>query len=753
MTRTGTDNLLKCSRLKDALDNAFLLLVGVYLVCLCTLNATYVLPAYTFPDQTFFTKLFLITAFVVLLKTDSTHGWDRRLLAALFVFAIYFMAYRTGRENSLLFLPVLTLGAVGMNSRSIYKVYVAAVGGFLLVTVLSSFTGLIPNLVHFRAGHLRSSWGIAYETDFASLVLFLTLIIWLCSDRISNSTTAILALISFAISFFIADSRTAELCSVLLFLFTILSAMERKAGNGNDRLRKYFYSILVCSFLLFAAVFLVALVAYAQGGELGQKMDLLLSNRLAQTMEVYKDQGILPFGSNYSPIGRGGSDIQPETIYFIDSSYPLIMIRYGWVLFVAIAVLWTWMGTQALRLRYYKFIYVMTVIAFHAMSEHHFLDVQYNILLIMPFAVLNPQIDEMPGKVRNRVDSSSNWVVMMCLMAAMLVALAAAPWLFSRLRTTFQTLNADSGNRMLIALAVVILLATSYIVFWIEGACLIKTIRKKQGARKHQVAILLSCVIAVGCICIWSNRIIRDGEEQYLPEIEEEHDVIQTVLSTAEGKVYSEDLPELYRKSYPGICRTAWSGDDLARLHQASVLVRTEKDRQRFIDMGFLFTRISNRHALYSNDSSVIQALYEEGYTWTDYDSTIREIDLELMAELNDIPISEQGAILLRDGDAIRRGPNLELYQGQYEVHFQLKASQVSDEAEDGIAMIQITDYNNGHVLASTSLQKNQIDDEEKTNVTLQFYTYGSRNVRFMVDPEEDCVLEVIGIQYRKIHR
>ena len=169
--------------------------------------------------------------------------------------------------------------------------------------------------------------------------------------------------------------------------------------------------------------------------------------------------------------------------------------------------------------------------------------------------------------------------------------------------------------------------------------------------------------------------------------------------------------------------------------------------------MGFLFTRISNRHALYSNDSSVIQALYEEGYTWTDYDSTIREIDLELMAELNDIPISEQGAILLCDGDAIRRGPNLELYQGQYEVHFQLKASQVSDEAEDGIAMIQITDYNNGHVLASTSLQKNQIDDEEKTNVTLQFYTYGSRNVRFMVDPEEDCVLEVIGIQYRKIHR
>lgn len=742
--------------LKSLVDWAFLLLTGIYILCQCIYNSTYVLPAYTFPDRNWFLFLFYLCVIVVLARTLLSGEWKKRLPAAGIIAVIYFLSYRTGRELFLLMIPVLTVGAMGMDYRRVLKVYVIAVGSFLAVTVLCAFTGVILNIVHYRDGHLRSSWGIAYETDFASLVLFFVLILWIAWEKVPDVAIIAAALLSFVISYVIAESRTSELGSLFLLFFVLLYLasgwmIQKKtiARESESILAKAFHLLLIISFIVFAIVFFVALAAFARGGEIGLRLDGILSNRLVQTLEVYQDQGIHAFGSSYSPVGRGGSAVQPDIIYFIDSSYPLILIRYGWVLFVAVAGLWTWMGLRADRAGQTKLLYGMTVVAFHAVSEHHFLDVQYNFLLILPFAALT--CTEGEKKERNEGEWASGRLpaIITTLVVLICIYCAAPAWL-SRLRTVFYIWGTSPISRKLRDIGWIVLISLS-ISGLLLGSWMLAS-RMKHHERHTGKMILLPalCIVIMAGMGVVDSQVIRSAEESLAETIGTERETLKTMIASASGRVYVENEPELYRRQLPEVGRTIWHGDDLARLKNASVVVSNAEDRQRFTDMGFLFTQISSGHGVYSNDSSVIDAMTEKGYQWTDYDAVERIIDLQKMADLNGFQLSDTGSILLKDGDALRAGPFLDLYRGEYEVDFCLKA--VSEQIEQGspVCMLRICDYYGENVYAEENIDSSKFLNGVECRTTLRFFTMSSRSLRFQVIPSENMALEVTGICYRK---
>ena len=93
------------------------------------------------------------------------------------------------------------------------------------------------------------------------------------------------------------------------------------------------------------------------------------------------------------------------------------------------------MGIRMYRAGNRKVLYVMAVIAFHAMSEHHFLDVQYNILLILPFAAFT-RCDGRESKPKlDTTENKNHWAVRVCVLAEILLAVFAMPWILSRLHT------------------------------------------------------------------------------------------------------------------------------------------------------------------------------------------------------------------------------------------------------------------------------------------------------------------------------
>ena len=172
--------------------------------------------------------------------------------------------------------------------------------------------------------------------------------------------------------------------------------------------------------------------------------------------------------------------------------------------------------------------------------------------------------------------------------------------------------------------------------------------------------------------------------------------------------------------------------------------------RQRFADMGFLFTQISDEKGVYSSDSKVASAMTEDGFTWTDFDTTKRETDLQQLAELNGLELSEEGSIFLEDGERLNHGPYLDLFRGQYAVTFDLRAESAADEGEP-VCRIRLTEHGGVNALAETTVDTSALKPDGSGTIELRFYTTGSRRVQFMVFPENSSAIEVTGIHYQKI--
>ena len=134
-------------------------------------------------------------------------------------------------------------------------------------------------------------------------------------------------------------------------------------------------------------------------------------------------------------------------------------------------------------------------------------------------------------------------------------------------------------------------------------------------------------------------------------------------------------------------------------------------------------------------------------------DTITRDADLQTMAEYNDLVLTGEGTILLKDGGALRRGPYLDLYRGSYEILFTLRLLQQQKADENAVCLVQTTEYGNLNVLAEQNVERSDFADGKTAVINLSFHTTGTRNVSFNVMPAEGTEMEVISVQYRKTGR
>ena len=756
MIKTGWDemthrgNELTKRKSAEMIEWLFLLVTGFYLICQCIYNSTYVLPAYTFPDRPVFLVILCAAALPALGKILAGLRNIRTVLIAVTA-AVFFFAYRTGRELFLLMIPVLAAGASGMEYRKVLKLYAASVGSFLAVTILCSFTGVIPNIVYSGGGRFRSSWGIAYPTDFASLVLFFVMTLWLSRERMPTALAILSALLSLWISLMIAGSRTSALCSLLFLVFILyhlISFRIRRRKKRPLKLSKVVLLLMAFSFVIFGAAYFFAVWLYAQGTKVGTAFDRLFSYRLYMTLMILRDQGISAFGSNYPQVGLGGITIESEAYYFLDSSYAMLLIRYGWVPFLTVAALWTGMGFRAYRAGDQKLLCIMTVIAFHAVSEHHFPEVQYNMLLILPFSSITQQKDPLPDNSKFKERLWKNLAAVCCAAILLAGAVQAAPPVLDRLRTVFDLRGTDSAQgeiRAILWCAFLLLAAgTSGWLLCLQAGRL----QKRQGWNGKTLAgIALGFTVLFGMM-LADSHVIRQADEsgQINPEKAE---ALERILETAGGKVVVNREPELMRRHFPGISRSVWYGQDLARQENISAVVDLEEDNIVFQRMGFRFTQISPDDAVYSNDPSVIEGLTEAGYRWTTYDAAVREVDLGAFAELNELSLTEEGSVVLEDGKRLNHGPYLDFYAGTYRITFELKADG-STESDEPLCSFHVATLEGQSLAGKTIVAKNLSPDGTCT-AELIFETSDIRYLQFPVFPAAGQSVEVTEIHYQRI--
>lgn len=747
-----------------ALEQLYLGLAGVYLA-FCALQRT----TYYLPIPPFFQKALLaaMTA-AALLKLPFAGLKKVETWIGPAMGVVYFMIYRADGYAFLPFMAVMTIGCTGIDYRRILKVWLLATGSVLAAAVIAALAGGIDNLVYYRDG-FRSSWGICYPTDLASSALFFAILLWAAWDDLPDWAALALGAASAALALFIAQSRNSLICSALFIAVVLYRMIERRyidREGGPKWIMRGCDGLLTAAFGLFAAVSIFMVWLYSRETAAGYRLNEFMSNRLAHSWKAYSEYGLTAFGTPLNQIGNGFSVIPQAGENFIDSSYVLMLLRYGGVYLLAMCVLWTWTTVKAIRGGNRKLALAMGVIAFHSVMEHHFTEVNYNILAVMPLAVYAAQA----GAERKKRCAASGkaWArrIRATVSAVLAAALTAAAWLclpaaLTWLRTVFGALGWHGGDwsGALVLLASLLTAATLLVGLWALHGILSALLTLRRPARRA-LAVLAACALLAGGGWLLGEGVIRGTSEREAAVLEAEAPAIERIVNAATGRVYANELPEVYMRRFGGISPTALAGDDLARNAGTTAILDAGAEHYTFFRSGFKYAQISPARAVYTDDAAVAEALAADGFEVTDYYSTATEIDLEQEAALNDLPLDERGLALDGPERSLVFGPYADLFGGQYEAVCTLVLAEDADGSgaaeagnlpEAAVCRLRVSMDWGQTVLAEMDVTRGQFDENGELTAAVPFAAGAGSGLGIQVIASRGQKLFVRDLRYRKV--
>ncbi|MBR1820716.1 MAG: hypothetical protein IJ769_03750, partial [Clostridia bacterium] len=430
--------------LRRVLEALFLALTVIYLLYLAAGTTTFYLPFPAWFDRALLRSMACVAALRWLLT--GPRRWEPWLSAAMA--AVYYMVFRATGYRFLVYLGVLTVGLAGIDYRRILRDYLLAIGAFSCATVVAALTGAITNFVYTTSGGaLRSSWGFCYPTDFASIVLYALLALWVVWRKLPDWAMLAPCLAFILLAKYIARSDTSYICGLLFAGLIFYHALERRVIARRAGLRWISRGsdiLLIIAFPLCASVMFLLMAAYRRGMGVGVRLDGLMSSRLSLAVDAWRLHGLRAFGTPFEQNGSGFSTFANANYNFIDSSYPLILLRYGWALLLALGALWGWTVYRAIKCGDRRLALVMGLIAVHSFSEHHFIEANYNLLLVMPFAAYaaHPVKAEAGSRTR-RNRALYALAVTLAIGAALYLSL---PRLLSWLKTVLQSMGLCGGG-------------------------------------------------------------------------------------------------------------------------------------------------------------------------------------------------------------------------------------------------------------------------------------------------------------------
>ena len=122
-----------------------------------------------------------------------------------------------------------------------------------------------------------------------------------------------------------------------------------------------------------------------------------LAERFRLAHAAFERYGFHLFGTHFDMYGVG----TPGEVYnFVDSSGCMILVRYGIAALLIFTILNIFMAERARRSGNIKLLLVMALVSIQCAIEHHYTEAAYNVLLLLPFANLDFEPDELPALAR-----------------------------------------------------------------------------------------------------------------------------------------------------------------------------------------------------------------------------------------------------------------------------------------------------------------------------------------------------------------
>lgn len=242
--------------------------------------------------------------------------------------------------------------------------------------------------------------------------------------------------------------------------------------------------------------------------------------------------------------------------------------------------------------------------------------------------------------------------------------------------------------------------------------------------------------------------------------LEAEAPAIERIVNAATGRVYANELPEVYMRRFGGISPTALAGDDLARNAGTTAILDAGAEHYTFFRSGFKYAQISPARAVYTDDAAVAEALAADGFEVTDYYSTATEIDLEQEAALNDLPLDERGLALDSPERSLVFGPYADLFGGQYEAVCTLVLAEDADGSgaaeagnlpEAAVCRLRVSMNRGQTVLAELDVTRGQFDENGELTAAVPFAAGAGSGLGIQVIASPGQKLFVRDQRYRKV--
>ncbi len=353
--------------------------------------------------------------------------------------------------DELKYLGMLAAGSIGVNLKKVIKITGVIAVATIFYTFLYSFA-IDPsiNTVYVEVKRIRSTMGMSYPTDAASLALFVCLGVMILGKACPTLVTHIMSLLSLLLAYFYFGSKTSAIVSAMLCMAIVGIFWCEKKANRLEMpgiIRIVAQGALYVLIPLMAAIQLLLAFFYGKEASWAVRVDDLLHKRVAMTHKGLIEHSITLLGKNIELIGTGEPGINNVDAYnYLDSSYINILVRYGLIAAVCILFIWIVIQRKAVKGRNIFIILAAVLISVHSFEEHHFTQIAYNPLLYLPFADGFDNegniIDVLP-----LVKKNANKVVVAVGIAGVIMVIL--PFAFSTTRTIFDSMEYENVSERL----------------------------------------------------------------------------------------------------------------------------------------------------------------------------------------------------------------------------------------------------------------------------------------------------------------
>lgn len=320
------------------------------------------------------------------------------IVAPIFLFIGFMIYHKTGNLNALMYI-MLILFLYNAEMESILKIYVGVSLFFVVLIVLLSFIGAIPNLqfVQSRSAGVivRNSFGFIYPTDFASHCFYLyTAFSYIFRNRFIILRT----FFGFGLSYFIIRYCDARLNAASIAIMALIYLYFYYQKDKESR----FFSILPLSAGLASSVMIYLSSKFTWSSPMYVMLNNFFSMRLHLGHEALKKYTLQLFGiRGISFVGYGGRTESVLSYDYVDSSYVQMLFTYGILPVLLLVCLYMMRSWTLYREKNYLLLTTLSLIAANCMFEAFWIRPSYNIFMFVLFALV-PTVEFESKKAKMR---------------------------------------------------------------------------------------------------------------------------------------------------------------------------------------------------------------------------------------------------------------------------------------------------------------------------------------------------------------